>query len=308
VLHRGGAAGTLGLGTAGSAQPQGSRLLPMPHLPATLLTGPPVDPENAAAAAFEGDRLPVESTAGFPESGYLEITNAAGASEIVAYTGLAESTIPASDPVRKQYYFTGIRPFRGRFGTTPIDLSGLSVLTDLRDTSAAQISACRAERRTVRRFHPRFPDRMPLRMTMSGGAETARDYTPHDRDADLLYFETTRTVRGATWASLDWEETLPPGTDIVVLARVGDSPDWATAQPVLWSAVNATSGRVLYQFDTPGAANTMTGAVGDTITVRVYFKFLPGYDLSTWALPTLRSLTLRYQAGPRVLESEVLDY
>jgi hypothetical protein len=115
-------------------------------------------------------------------------------------------------------------------------------------------------------------------------------------------------VRGATWTSLDWEETLPPGTDIVVLARVGDSPDWATAQPVLWSAVNATSGRVLYQFDTPGDANTMTGAVGDTITVRVYFKFLPGYDLSTWALPTLRSLTLRYQAGPRVLESEVLDY
>jgi hypothetical protein len=307
VLHRGGAAGTLDLGTSKSARYQGARVLPMPNLPVTMMNGAPVDEDNNSAAAYEGDRLRVESTAGFPTRGYLEITNSSGGREIIYYTGVDESTIAGADPVRKQYYFTGIQHFRGRFGTTPIDLSGLSAFTDARNTSTSQISAYSTERRAVRLFRPRFPDRMPLLVSMTGGAETAREYAPHATGSDLVYFETTKTVRGANWTSINWTEDLPAGTDVIVLARVGSSPDWGTGVPVKWNAVTSGGGRVIYKFDTADADNTIN-ATGDTITVRVYFKFNPGYDLSVWQVPTLKSLTVNYKAGPRVIESEVLDH
>jgi hypothetical protein len=77
----------------------------------------------------------------------------------------------------------------------------------------------------------------------------------------------------------------------------------------MWDA-EPTGGRVIYKFDTPKAQATdnAINAAGDTITIRVFFKFSPGYDTTKWEAPVLKSLTVTYEAGTRVIESEVLDY
>ena len=161
-------------------------------------------------------------------------------------------------------------------------------------------------------------------MNTAGDDEGA--YAPHPTDSDMVYFEVRKTVRGARWKSVDWEQgcidpttgtwttDLPTKTQIVVLARVGDSPHWGTAQPVMWNAVPAGSGRVIYKFDAPKTDpddpdQNKIDAVGDTITIRVFFKFLPDYyDTRSWQVPVLRSLSVKYEANPMVLESQELSY
>jgi len=310
VLQRGAATGARALGTERSAHPAGSRILPLPNVPATIISGPPVAADFAAALPYEGENIPVEDTSNFPDSGYVEISNAAGDREIIYYTHKEEQAIPDSDPARTQYYLSGVRRFRGRFGTTPIDLTGLTVFDDVRDTSGAQVTAYGDPRRLVKLFSPRFHDRMPLLITMNGANETSREYAPHNTDEHLLYFEAKKTVRGAKWLSVDWAETVPENTDIVVLARVSESPSWSSGVPVLWGDVGDGGGRVIYKFDAPraGAGDNAISAAGDTISVRVFFKFGPGYDITKWEVPVLKSLTVTYEAGPRVIESEVLDY
>ena len=310
VLQRGGATGTLGLGTSAAAHPAGSRLLPLPNIPVTLLNGPPVDEDGNPAVPYEGERLPVEDHAAFPESGYIELTRSTGAREIIYYTHKTEETITDSDPERKQYYLCGIRRFRGRFGTKPIDLTGLNTFGDVRNTSSAQVAAYQDTRRIVKLFRPRFPDRMPLAISMSGDNELSRAYAPYPSDTDPLYFEVKKTVRGARWLSVDWTEQVPDNTDVIVLVRVGHSPSWATAEPVPWDSVPSGGGRVIIKCEEPRAlaGDNAINMDGDTITVRVYFKSKSGYDLSAWQVPVVKSLTLRYQAGPRVVESQELRY
>jgi hypothetical protein len=307
VLQRGGAPGRLGLGTTRSAQHAGRRILPLANVPVTLLAGPPVDPFNNEALPYEGDRLAIESHSHFPSSGYVEITDAAGRREIVYYTGKDEAVIEGSDPERKRYYLTGIAPFRGRFGTQPIDLTDLAWIDDIRETTAAQIAAYRDPRRIVKLIQPRVHDRMPLAITQNGGVEQSRLYRPHGADGELVFFEATRRIRGAKWLSLQWTETVPAGTDIVLLARIGDSPSWGAGEPVPWNEVADGSGRVIRKFDDPGALNTIN-ETGDSITVRVFFKFTKDYDPATWATPMLRSLRVNYEGRPGVIESTVLDY
>ncbi|MFH1732334.1 MAG: hypothetical protein ABIF82_11890 [Planctomycetota bacterium] len=310
VLQRGAASGARALGTERSAHPAGSRILPLPNVPATIISGPPAGADFAAALPYEGENIPVEDTSNFPDSGYVEISDAAGEREIIYYTHKEEQAIPGSNPPRTQYYLSGVLRFRGRFGTTPIDLTGLAAFNDVRDTSGAQVTAYGDPRRLVKLFRPRFHDRMPLLITMDGANETSREYAPHDTGEHLLYFEAKKTVRGAKWLSVDWTETVPENTDIVVLARVGESPSWRSGVPVTWSDVGGGGGRVIYKFDAPraGADDNAVNAVGDTISVRVFFKFGPGYDVTKWEVPVLKSLTVAYEAGPRVIESEVLDY
>jgi hypothetical protein len=310
ILQRGGAPGNLDLGSARADHPAGTAVLPLPNLPATVLYGPPLDENGDPAGPYEGDRLPVEDTAHFPPSGYVEITDAAGNREILYYTGKEEVPVEGADPLRKRYYLIGVRRFRGRFGTLPIDLTGLTGLDDVRNTSDAHLTALRDPRRTARLFHPRFHDRMPLAITVSGGAETERVYAPLEADEHVLCFETQKTVRGAKWLSVDWTEELAPGTDIVVLARVGEAPDWGTGVPVKWDAVPAGAGRVIYKFDAPKthADDNALNAESDTLTLRVFFKFNPAYDLSGWAVPVLKSLTVRYEANPRAVESQKLEF
>ena len=310
ILQRGAASGARALGTERSAHPAGSRILPLPNVPATIICGPPAGADFAAALPYEGEKIPVEDTSNFPGSGYIEISNAAGEREIIYYTHKEEQAIPDSNPPRTQYYLSGVRHFRGRFGTTPIDLTGLAAFDDVRDTSGAQLTAYGDPRRLAKLFRPRFHDRMPLLITMDGANETSRKYAPHNTGEHLLYFEAKKTVRGAKWLAVDWTETVPENTDIVVLARVGESPSWRSGVPVTWSDVGGGGGRVIYKFDAPraGAADNAVNAAGDTISVRVFFKFGPGYDVTKWELPVLKSLTVAYEAGPRVIESEVLDY
>jgi len=310
ILRRGAASGVRALGTARSAHPAGSRVLPLPNVPATILSGPPVGGDFAAALAYEGDKIPVEDASKFPGRGYLEVVNSLGHREVLYYTSKEEIAIPGSDPERKQSYFCGIRRFRGRFGTSPVNLTGLTAFDDVRDTSAAQIDAYRDPRRLVTLFRPRVHDRMPLAITMDGANEVSRVYAPHNTDSDLLYFEATKTVRGAKWLSVDWTETVPENTDVIVLARVGRSPSWRTGEPVMWNAVADDGGRVITKFDTPKAqpADNALNAAGDTITIRVFFKFTPGYDAVKWETPALKSLTVTYEADTRIIESEVLNY
>jgi len=310
VLQRGGAPGTLALGTSKAQHDAGSRIMPLLNVPTTIICGPPLDENDDPAAAYEGDKIPVEDVSNFPESGYLEITNAAGEREIIYYTKREEMTIAGSSPERRTYFFSGIRRFRGRFGTKPIDLTGLAVFDDVRNTSPAQTVAYRDARRAVKLFRPRFHDRMPLQTTMNGAIEDSREYAPHATDADMVYFEAKKTVRGAKWLSVDWTEAVPANTDIIVLARVGDSPEWGSAAPVLWHEVPANSGRVIYKFDAPKSAvdDNAINAAGDTITLRVYFKFNAGYAIAGWQAPVLNSLTLKYKAGPNVIESQELNY
>jgi hypothetical protein len=219
-------------------------------------------------------------------------------------------SIPGSDPERKRYYFTGIRHFRGRFGSRPIDLTDLASFNDIRDTSAAQVAAYRDPRRVARLFRPPLDDRTPLAIEMDGAAEESRSYTPHADDAHLLYFETSRRVKGAKWLSIDWTEDLPDNTDIIVLARVGDGPAWGSTEPVDWDAVSADNGSTIYKFTNPKEEedDNAIDARGDTITVRVFFKFNPGYDIDACRAPLLKSITVTYEAGPRIIESEVLSY
>jgi len=310
VLQRGAPSGARALGTARSDHPTGSRLMPMPSRPVAIITGPPVGEDLAAAQPTEGTRIPVENASHFPDLGYIEITDAAGVREIIYYTHKAESAIAGSNPPRKQQYLCGVRRFRGRFGTTPIDLSGLAAFDDLRDTSATQTAAYRDPQRIARLVRPWVHDRMPLAITVESGSETERVYAPHADDADLVFFEATKTARGARWLWVDWTEEVPDNTDVIVLARVGESPAWRTGVPVPWGDVDEDSGRVVWKFDAPKEqdGDNAIGAAGDTITIRVFFKFKPGYDLTTWDLPVLKSLSVGYQAGPRIIESEVLDY
>jgi len=310
VLKRGGAPGALALGTGRADHDAGSRILPLPNAPATIICGPPLDESGAPAAAYQGDKIPVEDVSGFPESGYLEITNAAGEREIIYYTKREETIIAGSSPERKPYFFSGIRHFRGRFGTKPIDLTDLAAFDDVRNTSAAQTAAYRDPRRVAKLFRPRFHDRMPLLITMNGANEQSREYTPHPTDADMVYFELEKTVRGARWRSIDWTETVPANTDIIVLARVGGSPEWGSSAPVPWHEVPADSGSVIYKFDAPKSAadDNAIDAVGDTITIRIYFKFNAGYPVEGWQVPVLHSLTVEYEAAPGVIESQELNY
>jgi type II secretory pathway component PulK len=307
VLHRGGAPGRLALGTARSAQHAGRQILPLSHVPITMLSGRPLDPYNNDALPDEGDRLPVESHSHFPSSGYVEITDATGRREIIRYLGKTEAIVEGSQPERKRYFLTGIAAFRGRFGTRPIDLTDLAVFDDIRQTDAAQIAAYRDPRRVVRLIRPRIHDAMPLTITQNGGVEQSRQYKPFSRDNELVFFEAKRSIRGAKWLSLEWTETLPAGTDVIVLARIGDSPSWATGEAVMWNAVGEGSGRVVRKFDDPGASNTIHER-GDSLTVRVFFKFTKDYDPSTWAAPVLHSLKVKYESLPGVIESAVLDY
>ena len=310
ILRRGAASGVRALGTARAAHPAGSRLLPLPNVPATIISGPPVSEDFAVSLPYEADKIPVEDASRFPDSGYVEVTNAANRREIIYYTGKEEAVITGSDPERKQQYLTGVRHFRGRFGTTPVDLTGLAAFDDVRNTSAAQIAAYSDARRIVTLVQPRLHDRMPLLITMDGTNETERVFTPHDPEADLVYFEATKTVRGAKWLSVDWTETVPENTDLIVLARVGGSPSWLSAEPVMWNNPPEGGGRVILKFDAPKTQGTdnAINAAGDTITIRVFFKFNPGYDTTKWEAPVLKSLTVTYEAGTSVIESEVLDY
>jgi len=310
ILRRGAASGVRALGTTRSAHPAGSTLLPLPNVPATIISGPPVGEDFAVALPYEADKLPVEDASKFPESGYVEVVNAGGRREIIYYTGKENAVIAGSNPERKQDYLTGIRHFRGRFGTTPVNLTGLAAFDDVRNTSAAQITAYSDARRIVTLAQPRLHDRMPLLVAVDGAGGTTRTYTPHDPDADVVCFEATKTVRGAKWLSVDWTEAVPANTDVIVLAQVGSSPSWLAAEPVMWDGLWAAGSRVIYKFDAPKAqdADNAIDAAGDTITIRVFFKFNSGYDTTKWEAPVLKSLTVTYEAGTRVIESEVLDH
>ncbi|MFO7900358.1 MAG: hypothetical protein R6V58_15020, partial [Planctomycetota bacterium] len=296
------------LGTTASEHPAGSRILPLPNVPATVMFASPFDENDQPIAAFQTDRIPVEDHGDFPPSGYLEIRDGGGGREIIYYTHKTEETVADSDPIRTRCFFNGVKHFRGRFGTTPIDLTGLERFDDVRDTSTEQMNAYKNEpQRQIRLFRPRFHDRMPLAIPVGEPEDNPRRYTPHADDDDLVFFRAKKSVRGATWKSIRWTADVPEGTAVVVLARLGDSPEWGRAGPVPWDEVDADSGRVIYLFDDPDAANTID-RTSDTIEVRVFFKFERGYDLSSWRVPALRSLTARYRSAANVLQSEELGF
>ncbi len=296
------------LGTAASPHPTGSRVLPMANLPATVMPASPYDEDGQPTPAFQTDRIPVEDHAAFPDSGYLEVRDGGGNREIIYYTHKTQEPVPGSDPPRERFFFNGVRRFRGRFGTTPIDLTGLERFDDVRDTSDGQAAKYAAEqRRHIRLFRPRFEDRMPLAIPADESPGTPRTYAPHSDEDDLVFFQAKRTVRGATWKSISWTAETPPNTRIVVLARLGDSPDWERVTPVRWDAAGETEGRLIFKFDDPDEANTID-RTADTIEVRAFFKFEMGYDISTWQVPTLEGLTVTYRSAADVLQSEELAF
>ena len=293
--------------TAKVQHPAGSRVQPLPNVPATIMPASPYDKNDNVEARFETDRIPAEDVSDFPSRGYLQITDGTN-TEILYYTGIEEETVTDPNfptrPGPKRFFFTGVRRFRGCFGTTPVNLVNpeMTRFDDVQKTDATQTDAYKSDpRRIIRLFRPRVHDGMPRQ---SPADPSPGEYAPHPNDADLVYFETQKTVRGARWTSIRWEEDLPDDetTDVIVLVRVGDSPDWGAANGL------TGSGRVIHKFDAAGTDHDIDEA-GDTITVRVFFKFKNGYDTKTrWKVPTLKKLTVHYEAAPQVLESQELSY
>ena len=140
--------------------------------------------------------------------------------------------------------------------------------------------------------------------------------------------------RAPSWdmATSDIEKLRDSGTQIFVLARVTDradgkpAPKW-TEQPVAWDSDQAKNGEpCIIRFDDPGSstetarANTLgmqgdtSGVEGDTIELRIYFRYNEKFASQTtgeivqWASPVLRGLRIGYSAPSSIYQQEEVRF
>ena len=332
VLRRGDANPQRGaLGTAREDHARGSSILPLYHIPTTFITGPP---------SADGNQIYVEDVAGFPARGYLEIADLSQSPpqrEIISYTGShAPHPEYGSDHKPAKHYFSGCQYFRGRFGTTPIDLT-TPALTDLylghpRDPGyLAQIQDYTDSRRILTYFPARYPDRFPKEFDFS--TATWQD-GPLGADNQLAMFEASKQVKNARWKSINWKEgpqvsgQLDNRFDVIVLVRIDGRPSWAGAT-LDWDDQTITgSGEanqyrhpsgVIYKFDEPTEPNYIygyddggnlksRGEYGNSIQVRVLFKYTDNFSVDDWASAFIESITVKYDAPYTVKHHEELEF
>ncbi len=132
---------------------------------------------------------------------------------------------------------------------------------------------------------------------------------------DLAYLQKSFRIPGAHWRFLQWRERRPRGgkerlCDIVVLARVDGSPDWA-AKPS-----NQEGG--LYFFEEEGRGSDLTPKFpldcwGDELEVRIYFRYKMGSFMRVnrdlyrddWKeTPVLEWLAVEYEKAGRIVRHE----
>jgi len=285
------------LGTAAARHPAGSRIMPLYHVVTTFMTKP---------LQTGGDRLYVESHANFPYRGYLAVSDRTR-QEIIGYTGKSQDD--------DGQCFTGVRYFRRRFGTPLVDLS-FTEPADLDELDELNPADDHSLKGVVRLYEARYDDRLPvLDADLGEPVFQVDDANLHGSPA---YLEISRTIRGARWGSIKWVEgptgtwdapspnrgdydtdPVGTGTEVFVLWRVDGKPEWSE-----WTLTDA--------FTDPMAENRID-ATGDTLELRIYFKYNEHYAndagaIKQWVSPMLRALKIGYTAPSSVYQQEEVRF
>jgi len=284
------------LGTAAARHPAGSRIMPLYHVITSFMTKP---------LRTGDDRLYVESHANFPYRGYLAVSDREH-QEIIGYTGKSQDD--------DGQCFTGVRYFRRRFGTPRVALDFLET-SDLDELNPADDHSLKG---VVRLYEARYDDRLPLRDADLG--EPVFQVNDANLHGSPAYLEITRTIRGARWGSIKWVEgptgtwddpapnrgdydtdpDVGTGTEVFVLWRIDGEPDWSE----LTLLTNA--------FTDPADENRID-AVGDTLELRIYFRYNEHYAndagaIKQWVSPMLRALKIGYTAPSSVYQQEEVRF
>lgn len=318
------------LGTKPAKHTIGSVVMPLENISATHL----VDTYNNGSLAVEQDTRPWVNAAlndRFPWTrGVLRLEDRQGNHEVVCYSGYNSTN------------FTGVQNFRQRYGTSPLAL--------LDNTNFGQKATGRQDVKTdptpwygtgtsMSSFDPIIVTLLPWRYwdgCPSPDAQTGiRDYNA----PGSVYFEASRTIKGAEWRGITWEDTLPPSAqpsfNLRVVVRIGGTraPAWNadpdadpndglfefmtnSANPAKRPPVRRTSypARQAYE-DALKTMYNLGGFRGDDIQVRVFFEYPPGaYNLSSWAVndwkkcPFLDTMIITYKGPSGILESENLSF
>jgi len=317
------------MGTSRQKHAIGSLLLPLEDAKGVILTGPlgpngtlPVHTNSLA------DPNDVTKETTFPERGLLELSTG----EVVGYTSRGPSA------------FGGVHVLRERFGTSALESSNkdylqeLPAVTDIGtnptpDFFPDNLPPSLVDSPYVARLLPfRYFDGYPREIDDSGASVSRR--TDYDAPG-AVYLKAGKTVKGATWKSIQWAEQLPdPASSekpfrIYVVARLGDdAPAW-DADP------DSSTEDGLFRFtsaDDPSSDDTVVGPFyftsdgkepstdspaykADKIQVRVFFRYPDeAYDpddgrKNDWKkTPYFDRLEVKYETEPRVLQSEDISF
>ena len=153
-------------------------------------------------------------------------------------------------------------------------------------------------------------------------------------DLQSLDVNTAIAAKNALWKSITWKEgpqvsgQLDNRFDVIVLVRIDGRPSWAGAT-LDWDDQTITgSGEanqyrhpsgVIYKFDEPTEPNYIygyddggnlksRGEYGNSIQVRVLFKYTDNFSVDDWASAFIESITVKYDAPYTVKHHEELEF
>jgi len=130
---------------------------------------------------------------------------------------------------------------------------------------------------------------------------------PESDDPELAYLQLSRSVPGAYFVSIDWDEHLPRSfVDVELLVRIDER--------VPWNAVPLGRENGLFRFENPEEVEgeNAIGMHGDLCEIRVFFEYRPGAFEPTgraqaWKdTPWLQSIDVRYLTPQVVARREAL--
>ncbi len=223
--------------------------------------------------------IPVLTTEGFPDVGYLLMDSARGDDrfEMVAYTGRLGKNL-----FRRPLDERGRGVCRAAFGTVP---SGVG--------------------------RGMFAYAMPYRYFDRYQAKADSPY--------FAYFQKAFREPGALWRKLAWKEQEQPNrrnrlSDLVMAVRFDGKPDWSATPTNKPGGLYLIEGGNTGRNSLPGK---VFNVVADQMEVRVYFRFKTGafqrvsadHFRDDWKeSPVLESLLIEYEKSGKVLRREESDF
>ena len=318
------------LGTTAAYHAIGGVTMPLEDIKTVLLTGPLTSngtlPVVKEALATKNN---IASEDKFPKRGMLELSTG----EVIGFSSRGQSS------------FEGVHLLRERYGTDAPESSGEDYLTQLppvndMDTNATPNFSPSSTPNSVKgspyiaRLLPyRYFDGMPKKIEKFG--DNLLRKTDYGADG-AIYLRAGRTVAGATWKELHWEEGNPGNFIIHVAVRIGgdSAPDWSEWDPTNSDVQEELRGKGLFVF-TSGDSNvgkapkgplylTKDGEApddddpgfrGDHIELRVFFEYPEEAYSPTdprkndWKkTPFLDSLKVKFKTPAKVLHHEELAF